>query len=46
MSSNDTEEKFQSSQGPFDFDDLQGVWFMAESSPKAFRLKPCRFYAL
>lgn len=35
VSSNDTEEKFESSQGPFDFDDLQGVWFMAESSPKA-----------
>lgn len=32
--SNDTEEKFEASKGPFDFDDLQGVWFLAESSPK------------
>ena len=32
--SNDTEEKFQASKGPFDFDDLQGVWFLAESSAK------------
>ena len=27
--------KIEASKGPFDFDDLQGVWFLAESSAKA-----------
>eukprot|EP00913_Durusdinium_trenchii_P000109 g98.t1 len=34
VTSNESEEKFEASKGPFDFDDLQGVWFFAESSPK------------
>ena len=32
-------EKNEASKGPFDFDDLQGVWFLAESSAKARSVK-------
>ncbi|CAJ1337315.1 unnamed protein product, partial [Effrenium voratum] len=31
---NDTEEKCEARQGPFDIEELQGVWFLSEAVPK------------